>query len=208
MSKIIGKGEFGEVYSVLSIGDSSRTQGQEATTTTTQDNMLATHDSDLEEHCDDGKTPSSKLSPEELRHFMKTKCLRGGVPRYAVKRARRARSTRSKMTTMAVEDLAAEAKFLMHIDHSNIVKLRATVGTPGSLDFKIVLDQLVCILDKKVEQWKVLDKESKGPFGLSFWGKRERSKYGTEQITVLFDIARAMSYLHKNKIVFRDLKPE
>jgi hypothetical protein len=143
--------------------------------------------------------PSDKNNDGDLRTYMSERCFRVDTPRFAVKRIRRQSSWDEQMTRMAMVDLAIEAKFLACMDHSNIIRLRATVGTPGKTDFMIVLDRLVDVLDQKVRQWKVADALRRGPLRLPFVGKEECRRLTTERVMAMFDVARALRHLHKHR---------
>jgi hypothetical protein len=143
--------------------------------------------------------PSDKNKIGDLRTYMSERCFRADTPRFAVKRIRRQKNWDAQMTRMAMLDLAFEAKFLACIDHSNIIRLRATVGSPGKTDFMIVLDRLVDVLDQKVKEWKVADALRRGPLRLPFVGKEERRRLTTERVMAMFDVARALRHLHKHR---------
>lgn len=128
---------------------------------------------------------------------MMERCYREDTrPRFAVKRVRPDLSP--DWTCVAIADLAKEAKFLASLHHSNIIRLRATVGTPGNNDFAIVLDRLYMILDKKIKEWKKDDKKTRLMNVCVLDGEKHRSLM-TERLTAMYDIARALKYLHKKK---------
>ena len=88
-----------------------------------------------------------------LRGYMSTHCVGHGRPRYAIKRLRHEFAT-TEIQLEAAIDLASEAKFLASLHHPNIVKMRGTVGTPGTPAFGIVMDCLVLTLREKMDhQW-------------------------------------------------------
>jgi serine/threonine protein kinase len=143
---------------------------------------------------------------QDPRTFMSERCFRGGKPRYAVKQVRNDLDPETYF--IAAVDLAAEAKFLASIEHSNIVRLRATVNAPGSESFMIVLDRLYIMLAEKIVEWRKRERTCRGPLSIMVFRKEMHMSLKVERLIALFDIARALKYLHENKILYRDLKPE
>jgi serine/threonine protein kinase len=99
----------------------------------------------------------------------------------------------------AAIDLASEAKFLTSLSHPNIVKLRAVVGVPGHSDFLMVMDRLYMTLDQKIAEWRKAEKSYKGFLG--HFGRRQEdlNQVRMDRMVALYDISRAMRYLHSNK---------
>ena len=101
-----------------------------------------------------------------------------------------------------------EAKFLASLSHPNIIKLRgmAAAGTSGfstlhERGYFLLLDRLQCTLEHKIDHWKNFEK------ALSLDGKKRRG-FLAERLHVAFDVAAALSYLHANNVIYRDLKPD
>jgi hypothetical protein len=137
-----------------------------------------------------------------LRGYMSTHVVRHGRPRYAIKRLRVSELSPETQLEASL-DLAVEAKFLASIRHPNIVKMRGTVGTPGSSDFMIVMDCLVLTLTEKMQQWN--EEKAGHPRG---WLGRVLQKHQrkdamlqdqlADKLLAMYDIARAMRYLHNH----------
>lgn len=132
--------------------------------------------------------------------------LRDGEPRYALKRLKKEASDRLD----AILDLACEARFLECTTHTNIIRLRATVGEPGTASFGLVLDRLTCTLGDRLLEWQQSKKKKKNWLQQVLLVKKattEDEMFLAERLVVALDIARALNFLHKKKILFRDLKP-
>jgi Protein kinase domain len=128
-------------------------------------------------------------------------------PRYAMKRVKASITDPDELQS-AMMDLACEGKFLQHISHSNIVRLRAVIGTPGTPSYGLIMDRLGQTLDQRIVDWKARTKEYRGrKFLFGIGSKRHQSEQlVTERLLVAYDIARAMSHLHRKRILYRDCK--
>ena len=104
--------------------------------------------------------------------------------------------------TIGAEDLVHETAILANLSHPNIIKLHGRSSGNLTDSFKtndgyfILLDKLNETLLDRIDTWK------KDPKCITIKGPN------LEQIEVAQTIAKAMSYLHSKKIIFRDLKPE
>jgi serine/threonine protein kinase len=124
--------------------------------------------------------------PEDKRLTLAMKCLRP-----------QARSNFEHFL-VGVEDLVRETAILASLDHPNIIKLHGRAGdcfSKLSDGYFILVDRLQDTLQDKINRWaKSYPNSSKNAPSL-------------DQLKVACTLSGALSYLHANNIVFRDLKP-
>jgi len=155
---------------------------------------------------DDMKTKDEVIEFTENRGFMKDHCIRQGAARYAIKTLKLDLSP--KCIPGALLDLAIESKFLEVLSHPNIIKMRGMGIDPGQLDFYIILDRLYCTLSEKRDFWY---KEKKTLSRGLIVGKENKTKLKhifRDRLIAMYDVARAMKYIHDYNVLYRDLKPE
>jgi len=117
-----------------------------------------------------------------------------------------------KKLVVGAKDLVMEAHFLSAFDHENIIKLRgwsrAGIGgfsaTRRADGFFLILDRLSITLSKRISQWREDEKARKS---LSKGRQAAKNRLLMTRLKTAIDIASAMAYLHKRRILFRDLKP-
>ena len=154
----------------------------------------------------ESQIPDNPSTSQDPRVYMMERCYRGSKPRYAVKRVRPDLSDDTKYT--ASIDLATEAKILASLDHSNVIRIRATVNDPGSENYMIVIDRLYALLDHRINEWSKKEKSFRGRiFSKRIRKKEDYRELVVDRLVALFDIARAVRHLHSKKIMYRDLKP-
>jgi serine/threonine protein kinase len=90
-----------------------------------------------------------------------------------------------------------------------LVKLRGMAS--GSLidpDFFIIMDRLFATMVVRIEEWR---QRAKGTlFGMMIGKKNKLAQQQllVERMTVAYDLAAAFFYLHENRLIYRDIKPE
>ncbi len=134
------------------------------------------------------------------RGFMAQHCIRQGKDyRYAIKKVQDASRKDEQTFINAVVDLAVEARFLSVVRHPNIIKMRAMdTNGPYQPDFFVVLDKLFDIMPVRLKKWK---KQEGGGLKKMLKSKKAKQAFYVERLTVTYDIACALSYLHGLKYV-------
>ena len=90
-----------------------------------------------------------------------------------------------------------------------VVKMRGIAkGNIVDKDFFIILDRLHGTLDQRIITWRREHKRHQGSvFGIGKHKKVLRDLM-IERMTVAYDLAAAFMYLHENRLIYRDIKPE
>jgi len=105
-------------------------------------------------------------------------------------------------------DLAMEATFLAGLNnHPNIISL-VGVSSPKDEDYFLVIEKLQETLAKRFKTWSNVDRVCKGITGAVIGSKKKSENLLRERLEVAYDIASGGAYLHRNNIIFRDLKPD
>ena len=112
-----------------------------------------------------------------------------------------------------VVDLAVEAGFLRELQHPHIIRMRASAESdPMRSRFFVVLEQLNMTLEKKFNFWRSVVGQNTGYwvpcYGYCCSNSAALHRNWKERIQCAADIASALSYLHEQNIIYRDLKPD
>jgi serine/threonine protein kinase len=108
-----------------------------------------------------------------------------------------------------VVDLAIEAEFLAFLSHPGIISMRAMANSdPHSTAFFVILDRLVTTLDRRFNFWRKEVGDNVGIWmgcciGYCCAKKHALYELWLQRLAVARDIAKAMEYLHANKIIYR-----
>lgn len=147
------------------------------------------------------------------RSFRSQSSYMGSGPKYAIKMIRKDLHDDKIMKTFAVRDAYYEAEILSHLPpHPNIVNLVA-IGDAFWEDPTqgfIVLEKVAETLKHRLARWSRASKNTKKSFSLLQFGKQQRNQLHHQRSRIEVagvGVARALKFMHKHKIVYRDLKP-
>lgn len=176
--KILGQGGFAKVFEISGLG-------------------LPFND----DARDDGESRSNSVA--------KPSNLGGGeTTSYALKTL--GLDTQNKNIVQALSDLVTEARILAEVKHPNIIKLRAIAsGERFHKDFFIVMERLHDPLDKRLDKWRLEEKRLMGVKGrMRDWSGKKGAALFLDRLVAGYQLGSALEYLHRCRIVHRDLKIE
>jgi hypothetical protein len=139
-----------------------------------------------------------------MRDYLIHHVYRCGQYRYAIKQVRKGLREGDDKIQAAI-DMAMETKIISSIDHPNIVKVRAVMGTFGRpSDFGIIMDRLNETLRDKIEEWAVEEKKAKGNLMKRLSGRGSDDTERMNELLLvrkyaLYDIARTLKFLHQKR---------
>jgi len=117
-----------------------------------------------------------------------------------------------KSMRYSIKDFEGEGRFLALLDHKNIVKLyglplhRHTrtmhFGAVRRCNHFIVMERLQETLGERIRAWKLPKNKDLGDSNVIY-----EAKIMTIKCSIAIQIARAILYIHREGIIYRDLKP-
>ena len=120
-----------------------------------------------------------------------------GSTRFAVKTLKDEVVSNNESFLYGLQALAMERSILSRMNHPNIVKVRAVSRVDAFSDYSFfVIDRLYETMEHRLDIW---DHAIQGTSQKSKW---EDPCY-LEKIVIMYDLAEALVYLHKKKIVHR-----
>ena len=142
----------------------------------------------------------------EIREYMSENCIRkdeigGDHSRYALKQLKP--TNMQKQLEQGLIDISIEAQYLSCLNHPNVIKMRGVAGEPLTPEFGLVLDRLYLTLEDKMDTWNEETKMATngGLCGCLFGSVDSATKASLvfSAITVAYDLACALRYIHSNK---------
>ena len=202
LGKVLGKGGFGTVYEIKSF----KINGEKVK----QSNKGFSDD--LEETQYDLGNSGDSTRESRARMFIAQHCLRNNSDaRYALKILSPEVIGDQGMFIQGMIDMALETRLMSDIEHTNIVKIRAMAKCdPFDANYFLIMDRLYDTLERRIQKvWLPKHKKQHGFLGKAFDRKGEKKDaLFEERIVYAYDLSAAINYLHKRKILYRDIKPE
>ena len=197
--KVLGVGTFGVVCEITHI---TLVDGEDPPTQKIEEDYFSESFGIIgEEAYDDSDATTA-------RKLIARRCMRNGQARYAAKRVRG--DLEEFLEARGRIDLAIEVKFLHALSHPNIIKMRGVFQTndPFHPDYFLVMDRLSGTLKERAMEWKRATTSLRNILSAKRWNGTLSKELMTERLCIAYDIASAFCYIHSNKLVYRDIKPE
>ena len=190
---LLGSGSFSEVFSVSVLLKSWMEYGNEDTT--------------------EASSSTESVEQPSRSYYRHTSSFMASGPKYAIKTIRTDLQHDRVLKALAVRDAYYEAEILSHLPpHPNIVGFVA-VGegfwedpTQGF----IILERVSETLKHRLARWARTTRSVKKGLSYFQFGKKHRAMLHEQRNRIEsagVGIARAFFFIHKHKIVYRDLKP-
>jgi len=134
---------------------------------------------------------------------------------YAIKRLHHETIGNDVIRLVAEKDILLEAGILAHLPrHANIIQLHALSDgfwKDPAAGF-MILDHLTETLHDRLQRWRraprPYDEREIPLYKVAARNKKRRTEQCSRMQYAALGVARAMEFLHKHKVIYRDLKPQ